>query len=153
MNDLEKARRCAQVMSANDSASKALGIEIEIPDAGSAIARMTVSEAMLNGFAVCHGGHIFALADTAFAFACNAYDRLTLAAGASIDFLRPVHAGDALVATAVERQRGGRTSCGSLSPCLTVCIPPERVDLRGYNGACPVGASPAIWAGLIVASL
>ncbi len=108
MNDLEKARRCAQVMSANDSASKALGIEIEIPDAGSAIARMTVTEAMLNGFAVCHGGHIFALADTAFAFACNAHDRLTLAAGASIDFLRPVHAGDALVATAVERQRGGR---------------------------------------------
>ena len=108
MNDLEKALRCAQVMSANDSALKALGIEIEIPDAGSAIARMKVSEAMLNGFVVCHGGHIFALADTAFAFACNAYDRLTLAAGASIDFLRPVHAGDALVATAVERQRGGR---------------------------------------------
>ena len=109
MNDLEKARICAEVMSANDSASKALGIEIEIPDPGAAIARMTITESMLNGFAVCHGGHIFALADTAFAFACNAYNRLTLAAGANIDFLRPAHVGDALVATAAERQRGGRT--------------------------------------------
>lgn len=108
MDELEQARQCAAVMLAKDSASKSLGIEIEIPTPGSAIARMTVTEQMLNGFAVCHGGHLFALADTAFAFACNAYDRLTLAAGANIDFLRSARAGDRLVATATERNRGGR---------------------------------------------
>ncbi|NOX69698.1 MAG: hydroxyphenylacetyl-CoA thioesterase PaaI [Gammaproteobacteria bacterium] len=108
MDELEKARQCAATMLANDNASKSLGIEIEIPNPGSAIARMTVTEQMLNGFAVCHGGYLFALADTAFAFACNAYDRLTLAAGANIDFLRSAQAGDSLVATATERNRGGR---------------------------------------------
>ena len=108
MNDLDTARQCAEIMLEHDSASQALGIAIEIPQPGSAIARMKVTETMLNGFAVCHGGHIFALADTAFAFACNAYDRLTLAAGANIDFLKSAYAGDTLVATAVERNRGGR---------------------------------------------
>jgi len=108
MDELEQARQCAAVMMAKDNASRSLGIEVAIPHPGSATARMTVSEEMLNGFAVCHGGHIFALADTAFAFACNAYDRLTLAAGANIDFLRSAHAGDKLIATATERSRGGR---------------------------------------------
>ncbi len=108
MDELEQARQCAAVMMAKDNASRSLGIEVAIPSPGSATARMTVSEEMLNGFAVCHGGHIFALADTAFAFACNAYDRLTLAAGANIDFLRSAHAGDKLIATATERSRGGR---------------------------------------------
>lgn len=108
MDELEKARLCAVVMMAKDNASKSLGIDVEIPSPGSAVARMVVTETMLNGFAVCHGGHIFALADTAFAFACNAYDRLTLAAAANIDFLSSAYIGDKLVATAVERHRGGR---------------------------------------------
>lgn len=108
MNELEKARQCAAVMTAKDNAAKAMGIDIEIREPGSAIARMTVTEAMLNGFSVCHGGHVFMLADTAFAFACNAYDRQTVAAGAHIDFLRSAHAGDTLVAVAVEHHRGGR---------------------------------------------
>jgi acyl-CoA thioesterase len=109
MDDLEKARRCATVMLEKDNASAGLGINIDIPKPGTAEARLVVSEEMLNGFAVCHGGHIFALADSAFAFACNAYDQLTLAAGADIDFLKPAYAGDALLAVAVERSRGGRT--------------------------------------------
>lgn len=109
MNELETARQCAAVMLEKDSASRALGIAVEINAAGSATTRMTVTEAMLNGFAVCHGGHIFALADTAFAFACNAYNKLTVAAGADIDFLRPAYAGDKLTAVAKERSRGGRT--------------------------------------------
>jgi len=108
MDELEQARQCAAAMMAKDAASKSLGIDIEIPSPGSAVARMTVTEQMLNGFDVCHGGYIFALADTAFAFACNAYDRLTLAAAANIDFLRSAHVGDQLVATATERNRGGR---------------------------------------------
>ena len=108
MDELEIARQCAALMMAKDNAAKGLGIDIEIPGPGAAIARMTVTEEMLNGFSVCHGGYIFALADTAFAFACNAYDQRTVAAAANIDFLRSAYVGDTLVAEAAERQRGGR---------------------------------------------
>jgi acyl-CoA thioesterase len=76
---------------------------------GHAEARVAVTPDMINGFDVCHGGYIFTLADTAFAFACNAYDQVTYAGGASIDFLRPVKVGDELVAIAYERYRGGRS--------------------------------------------
>ena len=106
MNDIELARQCADRMYAHDEASRALGIEIEIPAPGEAFARLVVSPAMVNGFGVCHGGYLFTLADTAFAFACNAYGRVTVAAGASIDFVRPAHAGDRLEAHALERHRG-----------------------------------------------
>ena len=109
MNDLDQARRCAETMYANDAASRAFGIKVEIPAAGSAVATMLVREDMVNGFDVCHGGLVFTLADTAFAFACNAYDRLTLAAAANIDFLRPAVLGDQLTATAAEDYRGERT--------------------------------------------
>lgn len=115
MTDDDIARRCADTMYANDAASRALGISVEVTTRGAATARLTVTEQMLNGFAVCHGGHLFALADTAFAFACNSYDRLTLASGGSIEFLRPAHAGDALSAVAVERSRGGRTGIYDVS--------------------------------------
>lgn len=108
MTDLELARACRDAMYAKDLASQALGIEIAIPEPGSAEARMSITAAMLNGFGICHGGYVFALADTAFAFACNAYDRVTVAAGASIDYLKPVHAGDALRADAREIHRGRR---------------------------------------------
>ena len=99
--------RNARRMLANDNASRDLGFDVTVEKPGAAIARVTVSTSMLNGFGVCHGGHIFALADTAFAFACNTGDRVTVAAGASIEFLRPASAGDQLTATAVERSRGG----------------------------------------------
>lgn len=108
MTDLELARQCADRMYAHDEASRALGIEIEIPAPGEAVARFRVTPAMVNGFGVCHGGYLFTLADTAFAFACNAYGPVTVAAGASIDFLRPAHAGDRLQAHAREQQRGRR---------------------------------------------
>ncbi len=102
----EIAARCADVMLAADEASRALGIEIDIPAAGRAVARMTVREDMLNGHAVCHGGYLFTLADTAFAFACNAYNRVSVAASANIDFIRPARAGDQLTATAEEAHAG-----------------------------------------------
>ena len=92
-----------------DAASRRLGISVEVTCAGQAEARVEVAADMINGFDVCHGGYIFTLADTAFAFACNAYDELTYAGGASIDFLRPVRVGDMLVAVATERHRGGRS--------------------------------------------
>jgi acyl-CoA thioesterase len=109
MNDLQRAQLCADKMYANDRASKALGIEIDIPQAGSAVATMYVREEMVNGFDICHGGLVFTLADTAFAFACNAYDELTVAGGGSIEFLRPSVRGDQLRAIATEEHRGRKS--------------------------------------------
>jgi acyl-CoA thioesterase len=108
MDSTDIARRCANVMSANDVASKSLGIRVEIPAAGEAVARMTVRDDMVNGFDVCHGGLLFTLADTAFAFACNAYDNLTFAAAANIEFIRPALLGDELRALAREDYRGSK---------------------------------------------
>lgn len=109
MADLETALRCAQAMQVKDRASKWLGISIDVPEAGKAVARMAVRDDMINGFDVMHGGLTFALADTAFAFACNAYNRQSFAASAQIDFLRPGKLGDELTATAVEDYRGRRS--------------------------------------------
>jgi acyl-CoA thioesterase len=106
MNDLQTAKDCAEKMYASDRASKSLGIEIEIPEAGSAIASMYVRKEMVNGFDICHGGLVFTLADTAFAFACNAYDDVTVGGGGSIEFLRPAIRGEHLRATAKEVHRG-----------------------------------------------
>ena len=109
MTPLETARACADKMFERDCASQDLGITVEIPEAGSAIARMEVTGRMVNGFDVCHGGLIFTLADTAFAVACNAADELTVAAAGSVEFLKPARPGDRLVAHARERQRGRRS--------------------------------------------
>ena len=108
MADLDRARRCADVLMANDQSSKALGIAVEIPAAGSAVATLTVREDMVNGLDVMHGGLTFALADTAFAFACNTHGERAFAAAAHIEFLRPGRLGDALTATAREDYRGRR---------------------------------------------
>ncbi len=107
--ELDIARQCAATMYEADAASKGLGITVEVNDVGHAEAHFKVTADMMNGFDVCHGGYIFALADTAFAFACNTYDKVTYAGSASIDFLRTVKTGDVLVAVARERHRGGRS--------------------------------------------
>ena len=109
MADLDTARRCAAAMLANDRSSQAMGIAIDIPEPGTAVATMVVREDMTNGFDVLHGGLTFALADTAFAFACNAYDQQSFAASAQIDFLRPAMLRDELTATATEDYRGRRS--------------------------------------------
>ncbi len=109
MNELETARRCAAAMFSKDVAAQALGIAIEVLAPGEVRATMEIRPDMVNGHDVCHGGYLFTLADTAFAFACNAYGKVTVAAGASIDFLRPAKAGDRLTALASERHRGRRT--------------------------------------------
>ncbi len=106
MSDLSAARRRAEVLLAGDKASQALGMSVDIERVGAATVRMAVRDDMLNGFDVCHGGMLFALADTAFAFACNAYERPSFAASASIDFLRPAALGDQLCAMASEEHRG-----------------------------------------------
>jgi acyl-CoA thioesterase len=109
MGKLDTARRCADAMLAKDRSSKALGISIDIVAPGEAVATMQVRDDMINGFDVIHGGLTFALADTAFAFACNAYGEINVAASAQIEFLRPAHAGDTLTATAREDHRGRRS--------------------------------------------
>lgn len=103
------AERVASTMFANDRASQALGMRIASVSPGRAELTMTVRDDMLNGHAICHGGFIFLLADSTFAFACNSYNRNTVAQGCSIEYLAPAHAGDVLHATGVERSRGGRT--------------------------------------------
>lgn len=92
-----------------DLASQSLGMTLEAIAAGRARVAMTVRRDMLNGVGTCHGGLIFTLADSAFAFACNSHNELTVAAGCSIEFLLPGREGDVLTAEAVERTRSGRT--------------------------------------------
>jgi acyl-CoA thioesterase len=103
------AERVAAEMYANDHATRALGMRIERVAPGSAELTMPVSETMLNGHEICHGGYIFLLADSTFAYACNSYNRNTVAQGCSIDYLAPARAGDLLRARGVERSRTGRT--------------------------------------------
>jgi acyl-CoA thioesterase len=102
------AERSAAAMWADDRASRALGLVLEEVGPGRATLRMTVRDDMVNGHAIGHGGLTFTLADSAFAFACNSYNRSTVAAGADIRFLAPTRLGDVLVAEAVERERSGR---------------------------------------------
>jgi len=111
------AKRCADRMYQSDQASRELGIDISVTAPGKVSARMTVRPSMLNGFDICHGGYIFTLADTAFAFACNAYDDVTVASGASIEFLRPAREGDRLRAEAEELSRSGRSGIYDVVVC------------------------------------
>ncbi len=103
------AAASAAAMWAGDRASQSLGMEIVEVAPGRAVLRMTVREDMVNGHAIGHGGLTFALADSAFAFACNSYDRQTVAAGAEIRFRAPTRLGDMLTATATERSRDDRS--------------------------------------------
>jgi acyl-CoA thioesterase len=103
------ARRCAEAMWAGDRASQALGMTIEAIAPGRAVLSMPVREDMVNGHALCHGGYIFTLADSAFAFACNTYGQRTVAQHCAVTFLAPARLGDRLIATAVERFREGRS--------------------------------------------
>ena len=103
------AERVADSMYARDTASIALGIRIETVGPGRADMVMAVRPDMLNGHAICHGGFIFTLADSAFAYACNSYNLSTVASGCSIDFLAPSREGDVLTARGVERSASGRT--------------------------------------------
>jgi acyl-CoA thioesterase len=96
-------------MWSSDRASQGLGIEILSVGPGQATLAMTISETMVNGHDTAHGGFIFALADSAFAFACNSHGKTTVAAHCSITFIRPARRGDRLVATASEVSRSGRS--------------------------------------------
>ncbi len=105
----ETAEFVREGMFANDRATRALGMQVGAVSPASAVVTMTVREDMLNGHDTCHGGLIATLADSAFAFACNAGNELTVASGFSVDFLAPAKLGDVLTASCVEVSRAGRT--------------------------------------------
>jgi acyl-CoA thioesterase len=103
------ARACAEAMWKGDDASKGLGMELVEVKPGRATLSMTVQPQMVNGQRIAHGGFIFTLADSAFAFACNSHNERAIAAEGNITFIRPGKLGDRLVATAREISRSGRS--------------------------------------------
>jgi len=115
----ELARACADAMWKDDHASRGLGMEILDIGSGTATMAMTVKPDMVNGQGIAHGGFIFTLADSAFAFACNSHNERVVAAQGSITFIKPGKLGDRLVATAKSRAPGGRESTTSMSPSMT----------------------------------
>lgn len=103
------AKVCAETMYNSDKASQGLGIELVEVGPGRAVMTMTVQERMLNGQGICHGGFIFSLADSTFAFACNSYNDKAVASGCRIEFVAPGQLGDCLTATATECYHRGRS--------------------------------------------
>lgn len=142
----ELARRCAAAMYERDLATRHLGIEIGEVRPGRATARMRVTGEMVNGHDIVHGGYVFLLADTAFAFACNTYDRVTVAAAAEVVFVRPARLGDELVAEAVERTRYGRSGIYDVTVRLAG---PKTAAGPGPKTAAESGAEPG--AGAVIA--
>jgi len=106
MTDME---RPTKAMIERDRASAALGMVVDHDEPGRAVVHMVVRDDMTNGFHITHGGLVFALADTAFAIACNEDDRITVAQGADVTFLKSTTSGQTLTATAVRRARNGRS--------------------------------------------
>jgi acyl-CoA thioesterase len=127
------AQRSAAAMYEADAASRHLGIQLENIAPGRATARMLVRATMINGHNICHGGYVFLLADTAFAFACNTYGPITVAAACDVAFLAPAHLGDELIAEATERHHSGRSGIYD----VTVHLPDTTViaEFRGHSRA------------------
>lgn len=98
----------ATIMAETDNAKAAFGIEIAELERGRAVLTMPIAESMVNGFGITHGGLVFTLADTAFAYACNEDEHVTVASGADITFAKATHAGQILTATAERRWKAGR---------------------------------------------
>ena len=117
------ADAAARAMYAQDHASQALGMRVLEIHPGYARLSMVVRKDMVNGHQICHGGLIFTLADSTFAFACNTYNAVTVAASATIEFLVPARLGDELIATAQERTRSRRTGIYD-------------IDVRNQEGEC-----------------
>ena len=109
MTSQEIAERCAALMWPDDHAARGLGIEIVAVGPGTATLKMPVRQDMVNSHGSCHGGFIFAVADAAFAYACNSFNHHAVAAGVDINFLAPAHLGDSLTAVGHARHQGGRS--------------------------------------------
>ncbi|MDE2380093.1 hydroxyphenylacetyl-CoA thioesterase PaaI [Bradyrhizobium sp.] len=135
------ARACADAMWAEDDASKGLGMEIVDIGPGHATMAMTVRPDMVNGQRVCHGGIIFTLADSAFAFACNSYNERVVAAQGQITFIKPGRLGDRLVATAREISRGRRSGIYDVRVSVGGIVIAE---FRGHSRVVPGTWLPAV---------
>lgn len=128
------ARRCAEVMWSSDNASQKLGMVLVEVSSGRAVMSMVVQDFMANGWGMCHGAYVSAVADSAFAFACNSHDDVTVAAGFDITFLLPAQVGNELTATAVERARQGRSGLYDVSVTRVVDGQVEVVaEMRGRS--------------------
>jgi len=126
----ELARVSADAMWSADTASRGLGMELMEVAPGRATVAMTLSDAMLNGHDIAHGGFIFTLADSAFAFACNSYGERTVAVHCSISFIKPGAKGDRLIATAREVSRAGRSGIYDVSVSANGAVIAE---FRGHS--------------------
>ena len=136
--EVDAARRQVQALWAADEVSRSLGMQLSEVGPGTAVVRMTVTPAMLNGHGTCHGGYLFLLADSAFAAACNTHGAPVVAAGADVAFLAAVRVGEELVATAVERALRGRSGLYD----ITVRRGDEVVaEVRGRSRAVPSRAA------------
>jgi acyl-CoA thioesterase len=124
------ARACAEAMWREDDASKGLGMEIVEVKAGRATLAMTVQPHMVNGQRIAHGGFLFTLADSAFAFACNSHNERAVAAQGNITFIKPGKLGDRVVATAREISRNGRSGIYDVSIAVDDTVIAE---FRGHS--------------------
>jgi acyl-CoA thioesterase len=135
------ARACADTMWKDDHASQGLGMEILDIKPGHAKLAMTIKPEMVNGHGIAHGGFIFTLADSAFAFACNSHNERTVAAHGNISFIKPGKLGDRLVATAKEISRSGRSGIYDISVSADgVTI----AELRGHSRTIGGALVPAL---------
>jgi len=130
MTPQKTAELAADTMWATDRASQALGMEILAIGPGTATLAMTVSDTMVNGHGTAHGGFIFTLADSAFAFACNSHGQTTVAAQCAITFIRPAQGGARLVAEAREISRAGRSG---ITDVRISCDGEVIAEFRGHS--------------------
>lgn len=128
------ARRAAEAMWADDAASQALGMTLDDIEPGYAALSMTVRADMINGHAMCHGGFIFTLADSAFAFAANSHNRRTVAQSCDVTFLSPAREGDVLRAVARERYRDQRRGVYDVT---VTCGDQTIAEFRGHAREIP----------------
>ncbi|WP_372893214.1 hydroxyphenylacetyl-CoA thioesterase PaaI [Rhodosalinus sp.] len=131
MTPEERARLSADAMWANDRASKFLGISLDAVGPGTATMSFEVADHHLNGHDICHGGYIFTLADSAFAFACNSYNQTVVAQMNVVTFLSPGRKGDRLTASAREVSRSGRA--GIYDVAVTAQDGREVAQFRGHS--------------------
>jgi acyl-CoA thioesterase len=138
----EIARASADAMWADDKASQALGMQILSVGPGYARLAMTIAEHMTNGHGSCHGGFIFTLADSAFAFACNSHGQRTVAQHCSVTFVSPAQRGMRLVAEARERHRGDRS--GIYDVTVQTEAGETIAEFRGHSRSIPGTLVPEI---------
>jgi acyl-CoA thioesterase len=109
LSPLELAQESARIMWAEDTATRHVGMQLLEVTPGRAKLSLTVRDEFTNGHGMCHGGYIFILADSAFAFACNSHNQRAVAASAAIEFIAAAQRGDLLTAECAEQSRGGRS--------------------------------------------